>query len=179
MILAFDTKLSKIISGAQAGADLAALCAAKNFNIATGGHVPNQCRTYHGNRPEYIHRFSLTETQSTGYQNRTELNVKNADATIILASNFHSAGTALTRTYAERFNRPLLEIELNGQCYDTKADSVAKFISGSGFSVVNIAGNTDRCSEYGPHYKDSYEILCLAFLLLQQNDQLMTQPMAA
>jgi hypothetical protein len=72
---------SKIISGGQTGVDRAALDAAIELGIPHGGHCPRGRRAEDGRIPD---RYQLTETDSAQYRVRTERNVLDADATLIL-----------------------------------------------------------------------------------------------
>lgn len=98
--------VDKIISGAQTGADRAALEAAEEMNIETGGTVPTGFRKAN---EEMCKRFKLTEVESNGFAGsrnaitlsyiaRSKQNVDDSDAT--LAFRFHpSPGTDKTIGY--------------------------------------------------------------------------------
>ena len=49
----------KIISGAQTGADLAGLDAAKALGIPTGGSMPNGFKDLEGKKPEYASKYGI------------------------------------------------------------------------------------------------------------------------
>ncbi|MFO1113675.1 MAG: putative molybdenum carrier protein [Rhodospirillales bacterium] len=85
--------LTRIISGGQTGVDRAALDAAMAHGIACGGWVPRGRRAEDGRLPP---RYPLRETRSSAYAERTRLNVRDADATLILTRGRSSGGTALT-----------------------------------------------------------------------------------
>jgi len=86
--------VTKIISGAQIGADIAGLKAAKLLGLETGGYVLKNCKTLDGNKPEWITLYGLTELASVSYLERTALNVKHSDGTGLYASR-------MTSTHAE------------------------------------------------------------------------------
>lgn len=86
--------IARIISGGQTGVDRAALDAAMQLGIATGGWCPKGRRAEDGRIPD---RYQLVETPSADYPQRTEWNVRDADGTLILAPNVSlSGGTART-----------------------------------------------------------------------------------
>jgi hypothetical protein len=84
----------KIISGAQTGADIAGLWAAKLFGIPTGGWAPKGFETLDGQHPEMADTFGIKE-HSRGYRGRTIENLSEADLTVICYSTM-SAGSRLT-----------------------------------------------------------------------------------
>jgi len=137
--------LEKVISGCQTGADLGGLLAAEAYGILTGGHVPKNCRTEDRDHPEYIERFGLTETESTGYEVRTELNVQNSDGTLIICSpkRLNSPGTRLTRNLAKRHRKPSLIILWIGDESFEHVQAVVNWIMLKDIRVLNVAGNRE------------------------------------
>ena len=67
----------KIISGGQTGVDRAALDVALELHIECGGFCPKGRKSEDGIIPE---KYPLIETATEEYSERTELNVKEADA---------------------------------------------------------------------------------------------------
>ena len=92
--------LEKIVSGAQTGADRGGLEAAIAKGVPIGGWIPQGRRAEDGVVPEKY--AGLVETRSTSYLVRTELNVKDSDATLILSLN----GTWRAPSPAARSARP-------------------------------------------------------------------------
>lgn len=88
---------AKLLSGGQTGVDRAALDAALALGIPCGGWCPQGRRAEDGQIPA---RYPLTETGSPGYRERTYLNVRDSDGTLILARGALSGGTTLTRRVA-------------------------------------------------------------------------------
>ena len=72
----------KIVSGGQTGVDRAGLVAAMSFSIATGGWVPCGRLAEDGVVPEGF--YTLQESPSGGFRERTRRNVVDSDATLIL-----------------------------------------------------------------------------------------------
>jgi Circularly permutated YpsA SLOG family len=87
--------MDKIISGGQTGVDRAALDWARHFNIPHGGWCPAGRRAEDGVIPA---DYNLVEMLTATYPERTEMNIRSADATLIIApSILPTRGTSLTR----------------------------------------------------------------------------------
>ncbi len=107
----------KLISGGQAGVDRAALDIALERGIAYGGWCPKggwaeDFPDPPGLLPKYP---QLTETPLADPAQRTEWNVRDADACMILVDAGGvdvSAGTALAQDLAHRHRKPLLIVDL-------------------------------------------------------------------
>ena len=100
--------LKKIISGGQTGVDRGALDAALHLGVAAGGWCPKGRLAEDGPIPA---RYPLAETGSAAYEERTALNVMDADATLILASGpggpkSLKGGTLATHRKAEESGKP-------------------------------------------------------------------------
>jgi hypothetical protein len=94
----------KIVSGGQTGVDRAALDVALELGIECGGWCPAGRGAEDG---PIDARYPLRETPSADPEQRTEWNVRDSDATLILASGSPSPGTELTIETARRLGRPL------------------------------------------------------------------------
>lgn len=91
--------LKKIVSGGQTGVDRAALDFAIRHGYEPGGWCPRGRLAEDGVIPPV---YPLRETDSADYDERTERNVLDADATLIVVRNRKlSGGTAFTKTCAE------------------------------------------------------------------------------
>lgn len=101
--------LGRLISGGQTGVDRAALEFALAAQIACGGWCPAGRRSEAGPIPD---RFPLLETSSPVYPQRTRLNVRDSDATLIFTIGEPSGGTALTVGLARRLRKPCLILDL-------------------------------------------------------------------
>ena len=95
---------SKIISGAQTGVDRAALDFAIERGIPHGGWCPRGRRAEDG---RIHHHYELTETPSDGYEQRTEWNIIEASATLVLYDGRvpMSPGTRKTLDLAKMVSR--------------------------------------------------------------------------
>ena len=126
--------LPKIVSGGQTGADRAALDVALELGLEAGGWVPRGRRAEDGVIPD---RYPVREGQSEAYAERTRLNVRDSDATLVLTRGAPEGGTARTIQIAENMARPLLVVDL-----DDAADPAAgrAWLAEAAPGVLNVAG---------------------------------------
>ncbi len=107
----------KLLSGGQSGVDRAVLDVALARGIAYGGWCPKggwaeDCPTPPGLLAKYP---QLKETPLADPAQRTEWNVRDADACLILVDAGGvavSAGTTLAGDLAQRYRKPLLVLDL-------------------------------------------------------------------
>jgi len=124
----------KVVSGGQTGVDRAALDAARAIGLTTGGWCPRGRLAEDGVIPA---EYALRETPSDDYAERTEWNVRDADATLVLTRGQPSPGTALTIELARRLDRRLLVLDLRDS---PDPASVAAFVRQGEIAVLNVAG---------------------------------------
>ena len=84
--------IDKIVSGGQTGADRAALDVALELGLSTGGWIPRGRRAEDGAIPERYEE--LVESDSESYERRTELNVRDSDATVVFSFGPPTGGSA-------------------------------------------------------------------------------------
>ncbi len=102
-------ELPLLISGGQTGVDRAALDFAMAAGIPCTGWCPAGRRAEDGCIPD---RYQLKEASSENYQQRTRLNVKDADATLIFTGSGQSRGTALTAECCHALRRPFMVVDV-------------------------------------------------------------------
>jgi hypothetical protein len=129
-----DTRRWKIISGGQTGVDRAALDVAIELGLAHGGWCPRGRKAEDGPIPA---RYQLGETESAEYAERTERNVLEADATLILCCGALVGGTRFTWVLAERHGRPCRVVDLAVQPDPAETRAWLEGLSGD---VLNVAG---------------------------------------
>ncbi len=126
--------VEKIISGGQTGVDRAALDVALELGIPCEGWCPRGRRAEDGVIPE---RYPLQEAPTSNYADRTALNVRDSDATLILAKSPLRGGTALTQKFADRYRRLCLVVDPR----DAKSSAIVlKWLTANHIKVLNIAG---------------------------------------
>jgi hypothetical protein len=127
----------KIISGGQTGVDRAALDFAIRHGFEHGGWCPRGRLAEDGVIPPV---YQLRETDSAEYDERTEKNVLDSDATLIVArSRELSGGTAFTKTCAEQHGCPLLVI-CKPDGVSPGAAALSKFLKRNKVQTLNVAG---------------------------------------
>jgi hypothetical protein len=146
--------IAKIVSGGQTGVDRAALDVAISQGIEHGGWAPQGRLAEDG---PIASKYRLKESQSSDPAQRTEWNVRDSDATLILSSLPLGGGTALTQHLAIRDERPLLVINLDLHSIASAVDSVLGWLDCTDGNVLNVAG--PRGSEQPQAYNLTYEIL--------------------
>ncbi len=123
----------RIISGGQTGVDRGALDAAMALGIPHGGWCPQGRRAEDGAIPPV---YQLSETESPEYAVRTEKNVLESDATLIICRGRPSGGTALTLWLAQRHERPHLVVDAN----DPPLAEARRWLAKTRPAILNVAG---------------------------------------
>lgn len=127
----------KIISGGQTGVDRAALDFAIRHGFPHDGRCPRGRLAEDGFIPPI---YRLRETKSPEYEERTEKNVLDSDATLIVARKKElSGGTAFTKACAEKHNRPMLVI-CESEGLERSSTVLKAFILQNNVRALNIAG---------------------------------------
>jgi hypothetical protein len=129
--------IEKIISGAQSGADRAALDVAIEHGIDHGGWCP------HGRKAEdgtIAPRYNLQETPSSGYVQRTEWNVRDSDGTVVFSiAPVLTGGSKKTVELAHEHHKPVIHIARDGGPA-SPAQALLRFIQDHNIMVLNVAG---------------------------------------
>ena len=145
--------LIKILSGGQTGVDQAALRGGKACGLEIGGWCPpgRVCET--GVIPP---EFPLQETErerspdapDIPRSQRTEWNVRDSDATLVLrfadrGKGSQSAGTDWAMQCAARYRRPLLVCDVNDPNAKAK---IQAWLDATPISTLNVAGPSEAAS---------------------------------
>lgn len=146
--------LRKIISGGQTGVDQAALDVAINFGIPHGGWIPKGRKTEAGKLPD---KYKLKEMSSSSYPKRTEQNVIDSDATLIISHGQLTGGSLLTLEFAEQHKKERLHIDLGINRGFSAAQLIQSWIVLNDIKVLNVAG--PRASEDAYIYDDTVRLL--------------------
>lgn len=124
----------RIVSGGQTGVDRGALDAAIALGIDHGGWCPKDRLSEDGTIPSC---YQLRELESSDYAKRTEQNVIDSDATLILYEGPLVGGTRLTVKFAMEHGKPYLTQPL-GKRFDS--NRVQDWLLAVRPEVLNIAG---------------------------------------
>ncbi len=139
----------KIVSGGQTGVDRGALDAAIALRIPHGGWCPRGRLAEDGTIPD---RYGLTETESPQYAVRTERNVLDSDATLILCRGQPVGGTLLTLQLAQRHGRAHLVVDLVGL---PNLVAIRRWLAEVRPAVLNLAGPREsQCPGIGREAKE-------------------------
>jgi hypothetical protein len=101
--------LKKVVSGGQTGVDRGALDAALDMGLEAGGWAPKGRRAEDGIIPD---RYPVKETPSRDYEQRTEWNVRDSDATLVLTTGKPEGGTQSSIETAHRLEKPVFVVDL-------------------------------------------------------------------
>ena len=175
-MLKMESRLVKVISGGQTGADQGALVAAKAFGLLTGGWAPHGWRTQDG--PNLLLKsFGLKEHADPGYGGRTEANVKEADFTLGIALNPSSPGMRLTESLCKKHDKPYFFITIldaytsDEQLIQLQAqlDEAIRLLAAHQPRVLNVAGNRNPAGT-SVMFDATVELLAVIFTELDALD---------
>lgn len=125
----------KIVSGAQTGADRAALDWAIKGGLPHGGWCPKGRLAEDGTLDS---RYVLQETESEGYRQRTKRNVADSDGTLILNAGELSDGSLATLRFAERLGKPCLVVQL--ETGPAGVRQAMEWLRAHRIGILNVAG---------------------------------------
>ena len=133
------TVVEKIISGGQTGIDRAALDQALALDIPCGGWCPEGRRAEDGPIPA---AYPLRQTASRDTAARTELNVRDSCATLLITRGLITrrppdGGSRLTLDHALALGRPHSIADL---APSADPGPVVGWLAGEGVRVLNVAG---------------------------------------
>ena len=147
----------KVISGGQTGVDRAALDAAIELGLDYGGSVPKERRA--GDGPIDEKYGKLTELGSLDYRVRTQRNVTDSDATLIITRGRLSGGTMLTAKLASTQHKLYLVVDLKKMDEARTLGEATVWLNRVRPRVLNVAG--PRESEVPGIYGTAYRFLRL------------------
>ncbi len=129
--------VEKIVSGGQTGADRAALDVALELGLCAGGWIPRGRRAEDGSVPQRYD--SLVEAESDAYEVRTELNIVDSDATLVLAFGPPAGGSALTVRLARSLRKPVLTVDLERDTREEASARIRSWLAVTRPLVLNVA----------------------------------------
>ena len=146
--------IQKLISGGQTGVDRAALDVAIKLGAAHGGWCPKGRLAEDGPIDAC---YAVTETPGAEPDQGAEWNVRDADATLVLAYGPLAGDTLQTCRFAEGYGRPWLAIDLEQESPPLAGRRIRRWLAETGCAVLNVAG--PRRSEAPVAYARAYEAL--------------------
>jgi len=144
-----------IVSGGQTGVDRAALDVAKELGLERGGWCPRGRLAEDGRIPD---DYPLRETDTADYAERTELNVRDSDGTLILTMGPPIGGTAYTIECAHRLQKPCCIIDF---AQDPAPERARRWLQEHRIAVLNVAG--PRQSQSPTAYASASQLLLALF----------------
>ena len=152
--------LKKIISGCQSGADIAGIDAAIMNGFPYGGWVPKGRKTENGPLPL---KYSVQEMPTSGYPKRTEKNIVDSDGTVIFTHGKLSGGSALTKKYAVKHQKPWIHFDMMSKTPEAAALELAEWTKQNCVEILNVAGRSASKDE------KIYDVTFSAISALLQN----------
>jgi hypothetical protein len=135
-------KIAKIVSGGQTGADRGGLDAAIACKLPYGGWVPKGRRAEDGGVPS--RHEALRETETTSYLERTEANVVDSDATLVMVCGLVKSASLRTCGFAEKHKKPHLVVNLAADRKEATNRIVEWLVSlPLQEGVLNVAGSRE------------------------------------
>lgn len=147
--------IERIVSGGQTGVDRGALDAAILLGLDHGGWCPRGRLSEAGRIPA---KYRLHELDSSEYWVRTERNVTDSDATLILYVRRMTGGTLFTYRMTQKHSKPAYLIDLQ---QDADLQSVRGWIEDGAIKILNVAG--PRESSHPGITQRAQQFLCSIF----------------
>ena len=153
--------IDRIISGGQTGADRAALDTAIEWGVQHGGWVPQGRAAEDG---PLSSQYCVRETPGPNVSQRTEWNVRDADATLIISHGQLVGGSKLTQQMTCHYEKPFLHVDLAALSIPEAAERITHWLSTVQAKTLNVAGA--RHSEDLQIYQKTRELLELVLSIL-------------
>jgi hypothetical protein len=126
-----------IVSGGQTGVDRASWDAAIELGLSQEGWVPKGRIAEDGT---IASRYQCRETSGADYVERTEKNILDSDATLVLGFGAASGGTKLTIDLCEKHRRPYLWMDLDSRPVEKAIAEGLLFLRKERPGRLNVAG---------------------------------------
>ncbi|MEM8954923.1 MAG: putative molybdenum carrier protein [Verrucomicrobiota bacterium] len=129
-------QIDKIVSGGQTGADRAALDWAIAHDVAHEGWCPKGRKAEDG---KIAKKYLLQETPEEEYEVRTEKNVQESDATVIMTIGAElKDGSLATRKFSQQHGKPCLH--LSRDVSRAPGEELKAFVERHETKILNVAG---------------------------------------
>ena len=140
--------ITRIVSGGQTGADQGALAAALYCSLPYGGWIPKGRKAEYGKIPAKFDQ--LFEMKSASYLARTEANVVDSDATLVLTYGKATGGSKKTIDFAKKHGKPVLHIAIDEYSRNEVVHWVLRWFDGDvtkptppANCILNVAGSRE------------------------------------
>lgn len=165
--------IKKIVSGGQTGVDRASLDVARTIGVPHGGWCPKGRKAEDGVIPGV---YQLYETSTDDYSERTKLNIKDSDGTLILVPSTPikvTDGTILTINEVKERNKPFYIVDLSSN--QNYLDDLAKWVKENNIEILNVAGPRESQSPGINQKAKIFLTKSIQFLLAQTNENNLNQ----
>ena len=108
-------------------------------------------------------KYSVQEMPTPGYPKRTEKNIVDSDGTVIFTHGKLSGGSALTKKYAVKHQKPWIHFDMLSKTPETAALELAEWTKQNCVEVLNVAGRSASKDE------KIYDVTFSAISALLQN----------
>ena len=136
----------KVISGGQTGADIAALIAARELGLETGGFAPTGWLSENGAQEALLRSFGMIECGEPGYPPRTRANVIHSDGTLLVGDH-STGGSHLTYQIATELKKPVFILDFVTSGITTPApvriEEFRSWLQSNQIKTLNVAGNRE------------------------------------
>lgn len=126
-----------VLSGGQTGVDRGALDAALDTGVRCGGWCPAARMAEDGVIPA---RYPVAELAGAGYLERTQQNVADSDATLVITFGAPAGGTASTIGFCKALGRPHLIIDAAVIAPEEALRLSVDFLGNGNIRRLNVAG---------------------------------------
>ena len=162
--------ITKIVSGAQTGADRAGLDVAIRHGFPHGGWCPKGRKAEDG---AIGGQYQLVETPSANYLQRTEWNARDSDGTVVLTLAREVTGGSLrTIEFAKKHKRPWIHISRSGDF--SPSVTLQGLVKDHDIGILNVAGS--RESKEPGIWKWAYKVIEDAFFWSEENQGILGGP---
>jgi putative molybdenum carrier protein len=114
------------------------------------------------------HYPNLVETESDDPNVRTECNVRDSDATILITRGAPTGGSAFTVEVAMRLGKPVFQVDLNRESVEEVVPQLCQWLQNLSPAILNVAG--PRASEDREIHVLTKAVLERAFLVMNSKN---------
>ena len=160
------SRIVKLLSGGQSGADRGAMDAARDLDFPVGGWCPAGGWAEDMTEPPGIRALypQMTETPSSDVSQRTEWNIRDSSCCIVLNTRTRgtSRGTDIGYAMYDKYETPHFEIALDGEAsIEEQVGRAIEWLRGLDDDAIVISFGGPRASEYAGVYDIAYRVVTM------------------